>query len=126
LQQFWGDPLCVRDSDALRFQWPAIAAGWENGLLDFSRAQTMNYEEDGLHDDTVLLRRVLELPNCRVFVIQGSNDRVVPASRTRKFLKEFQDRVPIMELEGLGHDPFEENTESFCRAVDEILKQNLS
>lgn len=123
MQAVWGDPQKLRDSDVLRFQWPSIGLGWEKGLLEFSRAQTTIFEEDGLQDDAVLLRRVLELPNTKVFVVLGSLDPVIASRSTCNFLKEFE--VPIVELEGLGHDAFEEETEAFCDAVHDFLKSAL-
>ena len=99
----------------LRFQWPSIGKGWERGLFHFSRAQ-MGDEMD----DVTLLRRVLALPNTTVAVILGSKDKVVPPRMTKKFLQDFES-IPIVELEGLGHDAFEEDVETFLEAVDELL-----
>ena len=30
-------------------------------------------------------------------------------------------QVPIVELDGLGHDAFEEDEERFCKTVDQLL-----
>lgn len=120
LRAVWGDSKKLRDNDVLRFQWPSIGLGWERGLLEFSRAQTTVFEEDGLQDDAVLLRRVLELPNTKVIVVLGSSDRVIPPRSISNFLKDFE--VPVVELAGLGHDAFEEDTEAFCEVIDEFVK----
>lgn len=119
LKAAWGDPRRVTDSDVLRFSWPAIGRGWENGILKFARAQAMP-QEDELDDDKVLMQRVLELPNTKVAIILGSKDQVVKSDRIRKFMNQFPD-VAIVELDGLGHDAFEEDTNVFCDTVDQLL-----
>jgi pimeloyl-ACP methyl ester carboxylesterase len=71
-------------------------------------------------DDATLLRRVLELPNTTVAVVLGSKDKVVPPKLIHKFLQDFE-TVPVVELEGLGHDAFEEDVEAFMGAVEQLL-----
>jgi len=112
LRLAWGDPNRLKNSDVLRFQWPSIGAGWEAGLLAFSRAQSLPTDMT----DKELMENVLELPNTTVSVIVGSKDSVVPAAQVRRFLADFPS-VCVMELDGLGHDSFEEDTEAFVRAV---------
>lgn len=118
LQLAWGDPKKVSDSDALRFQWPSIGAGWERGLIKFAQAQA----RPTLLTDSELLQEVLKLENTTVAVIYGSNDRVVSSKIINKFFQSFP-QVPLVELDGLGHDPFEEDTESFVRVVVELLEK---
>eukprot|EP00980_Cylindrotheca_fusiformis_P014341 scaffold3827_cov179-Cylindrotheca_fusiformis.AAC.5 len=120
LRSVWGDPDKLKDSDALRFQWPSIGLGWERGFMQFGVAQITKFEKDGLDDDAVLLRRVLELPNTKMLVIIGSSDSVIPPKKIAKFFEDFE--VPIVELQGLGHDSFEEGTQEFCDAVDDFLR----
>jgi pimeloyl-ACP methyl ester carboxylesterase len=110
----------VRDSDVLRFQWPSIGAGWERGLLRFAQAQ--GNVHDAL-DDATLLRRVLELPNTTVAIILGSKDKVISSKLIRTFLhdNDFEEQVPVIELEGLGHDAFEEDVDAFVDAVEQLL-----
>jgi pimeloyl-ACP methyl ester carboxylesterase len=119
LKAAWGDPRRVSDSDVLRFSWPAIGLGWENGIIKFARAQAM-LQEDELDDDKVLMQRVLELPHTKVAVILGSKDRIVSSKRVLKFMEQFP-QVPIVELDCLGHDAFEEDTGRFCDTVDQLL-----
>jgi pimeloyl-ACP methyl ester carboxylesterase len=123
LKAAWGNPAKVSDSDVLRFSWPAIYRGWEEGILRFASAQGLR-REDELDDDRTLMQRVLELPKTKVAIILGSKDRVVTPQQVRKFMKtaDAQGRVPIIELEGLGHDAFEEDEERFCSAVDDVMK----
>jgi len=119
LKQVWGDPDRLSDSDVLRFQWPSIGAGWERGLLSFSRAQSLPTDLT----DRELVENVLKLSNTSVSVIVGTKDIVVPTETVFRFLKDFP-TVRIVELDGLGHDPFEEDTESFVQAVKEVTEES--
>lgn len=113
----WGNPERVRDSDVLRYQWPSIGKGWERGLLQFARAQKS-------FDDRLLFRQVLDLPNTTVAIVLGSEDKVIPIEMTRKFLSDFQDDdLNVIQLEGLGHNPFEEDVETFMHAVENIINK---
>lgn len=122
----WGDPKSLRDSDELRYKWPSIGAGWEKGLMEFSRAQLSSTVDSGaVQDDKMLFQRVLELPNTRVLVVHGSSDRIMPSRYIRNFLQEYEGRFSIVELEGLGHDPFEEDAERFCSVVEDFLENSM-
>jgi pimeloyl-ACP methyl ester carboxylesterase len=121
LQLVWGDPKKVSDSDALRFQWPSIGAGWERGLVKFAQAMAQPCPPTHL-TDSELLQEVLKLENTTVAVIYGSNDRVVSPKIVNNFFQSFP-QVPLLELDGLGHDPFEEDTERFVRVVEELLEK---
>ena len=116
LQSLWGNPKKVTESDVLRFQWPSIGAGWERGLIDFARAQGLPSSET----DESLLQKVVDLPNTKVFVVLGSEDRITPSKQMRQFLDAFP-QVEVVEMEGVGHDSFEENTEAFVGHVEEFL-----
>lgn len=110
----WGNPARVRDSDVLRYQWPSIGEGWEEGLLKFARAQRRN-------DDERLLQQVLGLPNTTVAVVIGTEDKVIPPRVTSDFLSTFQDQnIQVVPMEGLGHNAFEEDVEAFMSVVDKI------
>ena len=113
LQSVWGDPLLVSDSDALRFQWPSVGAGWEDGLLLFARAMKSVSDSD-------LLRRVANRPNTRIVVILGSQDKVIKRKLVDEVFSEFP-QIPILEVDGCGHDPFEENVDGFIDRVEEAL-----
>ena len=119
LQLVWGDANRLRDSDVLRFQWPAVHKGWEPGLVRFARAQAKAFPSDnlGLMPDEELLIRVLSLPNTKVEVVLAEKDRVVNPQRSRRFLDPFPS-VRVQELPGLGHDQFEEDVEAFLRAIE--------
>ena len=113
----WGDPKNVTESDVLRYQWPAIGYGWESGLLKFARAQRRV-------DDRALLRQVLDLPNTTVAVVLGARDKVVSSKSIRSFLSDFEDefKIPIVEMEEMGHDAFEEDVDGFLQCVEDLLE----
>jgi len=119
LQLAWGEPKRLSDTDVLRFQWPSIGKGWEVGLLDFSRAQ-FRYGATSASLKK-LMTQVLQLPNTTVDVILAANDRVVEPKTVRDFLRDFPS-VNIVELPGLGHDPFEEDVGVFVDTVEELLR----
>jgi pimeloyl-ACP methyl ester carboxylesterase len=123
LRKVWGNPSRLSDSDVLRFQWPSVGQGWERGLLSFALAQSRQGSSDG-KTDAQLMEQVLALPNTTVIVIRGGNDRVVPKQLVDKFFDKFPD-VPIYELQGQGHDPFEEQVDVFVETVGTIVdKEN--
>lgn len=121
LMAVWGDSSLLTDSDVLRFQWPAIGQGWERGLIKFSGAQFLGREDT----DQELLEKVLALPNTSVTVIYGSSDRVIRKQVVKKFFEPYP-QVQLVELNGRGHDPFEENSEEFVSTVEKILKEEES
>jgi len=127
LSTAYGNKNSVKESDILRYSWPAIGYGWEDGLLNFAAAQQMP-EEDELDDDTQLLSAVLKLPDTKLIIILGSKDKVVPSKHVRKFVDNVRKEtnntevlVPIVEMEGLGHCAFEEDSEKFCTIIGDLI-----
>uniref|UniRef100_A0A7S2YTM6 AB hydrolase-1 domain-containing protein n=1 Tax=Entomoneis paludosa TaxID=265537 RepID=A0A7S2YTM6_9STRA len=119
LQLAWGDASRLKDSDVLRFQWPALGKGWEKGMIKFTRAQLIPMEVS----DRDLVKQVLALPNTTVDVIYGGSDPIVKPSLIEKFFMSFLSQgVNLVALEGLGHDPFEEDAEAFINALEELLQ----
>ena len=119
LRLAWGNPKLVKQSDALRFQWPSIGAGWERGILAFTRSRlfsicTYHGGEQKLLDD------VIRLPNTSVVLVHGTNDPVIPVSSSRKIAERHGSTVTYIELDGQGHDPFEEGTKEF---VDKVVER---
>lgn len=120
LSQAWGDPKRLTPSDVLRFQWPSIGKGWERGLLSFSRAIQSE-------DDVALLKRVVNLPNVTVVMVYGSKDNVVKVNE--KMLHEMKCNFPmvkVVRMEGLGHDPFEEDKDAFLAELERVLQTNTN
>lgn len=114
LKLFWGDPKILSDSDVLRFQWPCVGKGWEQGILSFAQAQLLPSRSD-----QELLQQVLDR-GIQVDVVVGAKDIVVRPSTIRKFLEPFP-TVRIIEMEGLGHDSFEEDVDGFMSVVENLL-----
>ncbi|GAX24772.1 hypothetical protein FisN_4Hh330 [Fistulifera solaris] len=117
LQLAWGNPLRVKNSDVLRFQWPSIGKGWEKGFIGFSSAQLL----PGDKSDGELLQAILDR-GIKVDVVVGSKDKVVPENRIRGFLKDFPS-VRIVAMEDMGHDPFEEDVPAFLDVVSNLLEE---
>jgi len=125
LRLAWGTSDKVNDSDALRFQWPSIGRGWEGGLLSFTRsrlASTCTYDGGELK----LLQDVLKQPNTRVTIIHGSSDPIVPFSMSRKIVEELlpEEKINLISMPGMGHDPFEEGMEEFIEIVTSEIFRN--
>jgi len=121
LASAWGDPKRLSDSDVLRFQWPSIGMGWEQGLLNLVRSKLSSPSKSVL-DDGELLQQVSSLPNTKVVIIYGSRDRIVKfeGSVAEKVKKEFP-TVHIVRMEGLGHDPYEEDVDGFLRELKAVV-----
>ena len=117
----WGDASRLTDSDILRFQWPSIGKGWEEGLINFTRAR-LSSPFPSMNDDQ-LLREVSNLKDTRVIIIYGTKDGVVRINGAMaEKLKEEYPKVKIVGMEGLGHDPFEENVDGFLKVLENALK----
>ena len=116
LELAWGDPKRVLDGDVLRFQWPSIGLGWEDGILKFCTAMLRQTH----FTDRELVEQVLN-SGATIKVIVGGKDRVVSARHVKRFFQPYGDRIQIEEMEGLGHDPFEEDTEGFLSVLEHML-----
>lgn len=124
LKLAWGNPDLVTASDALRFQWPSITVGWEHGLLAFTRSRLfsiLSYKGG----EQKLLEDVAKLPNTSIIIVHGSKDPVIPVSTSRKIqVVDSSSSVSYIELEGQGHDPFEEGVDDFVQEVVEKIQEN--
>jgi len=116
----WGDPDRLRDEDILRFRWPAIAKNLETGLLAFARSQMSRYGKYP-GGDVALLRDVLDMPNVNLSIIHGTKDSIVPLSNSKKLELMFGTKLKVYEMNGLGHDAFEEDAERFVELVSSIV-----
>lgn len=110
----------VTNDDALNYQWPAIGYGWERGLLAFSRSRVVSScpYAGGEHE---LLDEVLMLPEVSLFIVHGTNDVLVPISLSRKLVKEAFTGITLLEMEGFGHIPHEENPKEFMDLIESII-----
>jgi pimeloyl-ACP methyl ester carboxylesterase len=120
----WGDPDRLSDSDVLRFQWPSIGEGWEGGLINFSRSRILSSAHSpNSPDDGRLFREVASRADTRVVIVYGSKDRVVRIDDgAAEALRGEFPNVRVIKMEGLGHDPFEEDVPGFLTALEGALE----
>jgi pimeloyl-ACP methyl ester carboxylesterase len=114
LELAWGDPDRLSDSDVLRFQWPSIGEGWEQGVINFFRSRILSSPPPDSLDDGRLFREVARRADTRVVIIYGSKDRVVRIDHSAaEVLRRRFPNVRVIVMEGCGHDPFEEDVPGF-------------
>ena len=123
----WGNKNALSSTDVVRYQWPSIGYGWEQGLLNFAKAQTRSckkmkpFDEDCPKTDKSLLEAVLakhEVENVHVF--RGKLDQIVRGKVLNTFFADFP-TIEVKELDGLGHNPFEEDVDTFLDSVSAAL-----
>ena len=120
LELAWGSGH-LSDSDVLRFQWPSIGSGWEQGLINFSRSKLFS---TSVLDDIQLLREITSHDETTVVIVYGSKDRVVPieGSVAEEISRSFPS-IKLIRMEDLGHDPFEEDVPRFLSELKKTLLQ---
>jgi pimeloyl-ACP methyl ester carboxylesterase len=124
LRAVWGHPHRVRDSDVVRFEWHSIVQGWEAGLIQFARVQASCGQSllDMYTSDQQLVDAVVNLPNLSsIHVMVGSKDRIVSPQNLEQFFRNYSS-IQIQVMDGLGHDPFEENAGLFVEMVQSLLQ----
>ena len=119
----WGDDNCLSESDILRFQWPSIGKGWEQGLINFTRARILS-SPSSQHtlDDGQLLTKVASLKGTQVVIMYGSNDKVVriDGAVAEQMRKDYPN-IKLVRMEGQGHDPFEEKVDEFVSVLENAI-----
>ena len=115
----WGNPSLLSDTDALRFQWPSIGRGWEKGLLAFTRSRVSStcYYNGG---ELQLLQDVADMDKTKVIIVHGTLDPLVPMQRSVDIVERRRHGnkdIIFLEMESVGHDPFEENTDEFLKII---------
>ena len=121
----WGNVNKLSDSDVLRFQWPSIGQGWEEGLINFTRARILSSPIPSQHmlDDGELLAEVANLKDTQVVIVYGSNDKVVRIEGSvAEKLKVDYPNIKLIRIEGSGHDPFEEDVDEFMMELDKAIE----
>lgn len=116
LQAVWGNPDLVSDDDVLRYRWPSLSKGWEEGLINFSTARGRTSSVDEIQ----ILADAIQKPNVKVCIIHGTKDPVIPFQYSKDLLKVFPD-IKLEAMEGLGHNCFEENPSKFVSLVKKLL-----
>ena len=119
LSAAWGDLNPVNDYTVLRYRWPSIMSDWTEGLLSFTKAKLSGFDKYP-GGDVKLLSDVISLPNTSVYIIHGSRDKVVPLKNSMAFV-DLYPQVKLKVLDGVGHNPFEEDVEGFILAVDDLM-----
>ena len=119
LSSAWGDPKRLNERDILRFRWPAVAMNLEMGLIAFARAQAKKlYCYKG--GELQLLKDVTQLPNVNVSIVHGTNDPIVPISNSESLAAVVgMTSLQLLKIDGLGHDPFEEDVVKFLKIITE-------
>ena len=104
----------------LRFQWPSVGKGWEEGLINFSRSKL--FSSSSVLSDGELLTEFSNLPNTKVVIMYGSKDNVVrlEGMAAERLQKEYPS-INVVRVEGSGHDPFEEDVNGFLEVLNEAL-----
>ena len=112
----WGDDNCLSESDILRFQWPSIGKGWEQGLINFTRARILSSPSGQL------LTKVASLKGTQVVIMYGSNDKVVriDGAVAEQMRKDYPN-IKLVRMEGQGHDPFEEKVDEFVSVLENAI-----
>ena len=77
-------------------------------------------EED---NDAELLKEVANLPDTQVVIMYGAKDRIVriEGAVAEKLKREYPS-VRLVRLEGMGHDPFEEDVDGFLMQLENALE----
>jgi pimeloyl-ACP methyl ester carboxylesterase len=122
LASAWGDPKRLSESDVLRFQWPSIGIGWEQGLLNLVRHKlSSSASSSAVLNDEQLLHQVSNMKDTKVVIIYGSKDRIVrfEGAVAEKVKQEFPN-CHLVRMEGLGHDPFEEDVDGFLTELKAV------
>ncbi len=77
-------------------------------------------------NDVELLQRVASSPSTKVVIIYESKDRVsvvrFEGLVAEKVKKQFP-TVHIVGMEGLGHDPYEEDVDGFLREMKAVMEK---
>ncbi|CAB9507717.1 expressed unknown protein [Seminavis robusta] len=117
----WADPKLVLDADVLRVQWPAIGLGWEDGLVKYALAMTTLPTTP---TDQELVEQVVSLSNTVVTVVCGPHDKLVSGPFVRKFFAPHGDDIRIVEMEGLAHNPMEEDVGRFVGLLEQLWEED--
>lgn len=126
LTQAWGDPEKVTMDTVLRYEWPAVTNGWEDGILSFTKAQISSSQKESERkggNQVDLLKEVLASGSSRtkILIVHGDKDSVIPISNSRKLVKNFP-QIQIVEARGVGHNPHEEIIGDFVQVVGNFVK----
>lgn len=120
----------VAEGALLRYRWPSLTRRWDMGMLLLLYARvfvkgTGKADKGSLGPASVMrimrnlvrgIRRAATEQNLRVLIVHGVEDNVVPIENSR-MLRDLIPGAQLLEVEGVGHCPHEENPEAFVSAV---------
>lgn len=121
LKAAWGKSSVVTEDDVLRYRWPSVSRGWEEGLIKFSSARTRTSSQKEIQ----LLSDVIHRPNTKVYIIHGTMDPIIPYNFSEDIIRVFP-QVQLEPMDGLGHNCFEEKPDKFTTLVATKLLLNSS
>ena len=122
-EKFWVNGLAFARGDSTKpvpqhiidlYMKPIGWPGWDYGLLNFSRAMAL-YQAVAGHEVWRKLKEVAD-SGANVVIVHGTNDRVVPIANSRALVKAVPS-IKLVEINGLGHVPHEENPLQFSQIV---------
>ena len=82
---------------------------------------THRYSHLAVERKRELVEQVLN-SNASIKVVVGGSDRVVSANHVKSFFGPYRNRIEVVEMEGLGHDPFEEDMDQFLGILQQVLE----
>lgn len=115
------------------YRRPQLVRGWETGMLDFLAARTRARRDighsvreawRGIADPGPAERLATSLarhPEIKVLIIHGKQDRLVPASNSRRLVKMLPN-AELVELDACGHIPQEEVPDQFTDVMQRFLQ----
>jgi len=106
-------------AQVLRYRWPSLFRGWSEGLANFVVARLA----DGASEDVGALQRLVSAKgsgNLRVLIVTGSEDKVIPASLTKRLQSMLECEMVV--LEGVGHVAHEEEPAKFSEVVAKFVR----
>jgi pimeloyl-ACP methyl ester carboxylesterase len=96
--------------------------GWEQGLLNLVRHKlSSSASSSAMLNDEQLLHQVSNMKDTKVVIVYGSKDRIVrfEGAVAEKMKQEFPN-LHLVRMEGLGHDPFEEDVDGFLNELKAV------
>ena len=122
LSAAWGGFNPVNNYTILRYRWPSIISDWAEGLLSFIAAKLTGIDSYP-GGDVKLLNDVLSASNTSVYIIHGTKDKVISIKNSKAFVELFP-QIQLVTLDGIGHNPFEEDVEGFVRVVHNLIDKS--
>ena len=125
-ERFWRSGLSkamtggvVSDDVVQRYRLPSLVQGWERGLFDFVTRKGKDSGNEGGKGGWELLSSVASETGTRVIILHGKEDSIISVRNSKKLI-EGNDQIELVELEGVGHVPHEEDVNLFVDCVKKV------